>query len=428
MNTTRVEVIIVGAGHAGLSASYLLKKAGLSHVVFERGKTGESWRSQRWNSFVLNTANKLNVLPGASIPEKNADGFSTAKEFVTSLEEYVSTFQLPVVENATVLAIEKSADSTLFQVTVSENNRLRKYESGQVIIASGAASETTIPELSKGISPTIKQLHAGEYRHPGQFPEGAVLVVGSAQSGCQITQDLADAGRKVYLSTSKVARLPRRYRGRDILDWLIDAKFFDVRAEDITDPAQLHMKAPQLTGVGEGKHTISLQALAKKGITILGKIESISENTVSLVSNASSHIQFADGFSAHVKGMIDEVIAKHQLPVPAAEKDEADAPDTDTSSASLLTTLNLEENNIGTIIWATGFGCNFQYIKLPILDKNGHPKHYNGISEVNGLYFLGLPWLRFRKSGLIYGIHEDAAFITGEVLQFTQKQIPHLVS
>jgi putative flavoprotein involved in K+ transport len=285
-----------------------------------------------------------------------------------------------------------------------------------VIIASGAQNEKKLPEFSGNISPGFQQLHTSEYRNAAQLKEGAVLVAGSGQSGCQIVEDLLDAGRKLYFSTSMVARLPRTYRGRDIMDWLLTMKFFDMRQQDIPDPVMLHLKPPQLTGIG-GNRTISLQMLAKKGAVINGKTESAQQKKIFLQPNASQHIQFADQFSQQAKSMVDEFIAKNNIDAPPPSPDEADQPDPDSSCATNISVLDLEEHNISSIIWATGFNCDFSYIKLPVINAEGWPIHDSGIAAVDGLYFVGLPWLRTRKSLLIYGAKDDAAFIADKVYQ-----------
>jgi putative flavoprotein involved in K+ transport len=233
MKETVLDVIVVGAGFAGLSASYHLNKYGLNHLVFERRKIGESWRSQRWDAFRLNSTNRLNVLPGRICDEKIAELFPGAPDFVSSLEQYVSSRKLPVEEYSKVISIEKAG--AFFDVAVLSNNIIKTYCCKQVIIASGAANEIEIPSFSKNISSEIKQLHTSEYRSADKLPPGAVLVVGSAQSGVQIAADLLEAGRKVWLSTSRVARMPRWYRGKDIFYWLIDTKAYDTRADQVTD-------------------------------------------------------------------------------------------------------------------------------------------------------------------------------------------------
>ena len=265
-------------------------------------------------------------------------------------------------------------------------------------------------------TPEIFQLHAGDYRNGSMLPEGAVLVVGSAQSGVQIAEDLIYEGRKVFISTSQVARVPRRFRGKDIVDWFILTGFFDLRTIDVTDPQILLMKQPQTSSAGLRGHTSSLQALARNGAVILGKMENADAVTIFLQLNASAHVKFADEFSMKVKTMINEYIKKSEQYAPPPEEDYADEPDENAVCATVATSLDLKENNITSIIWTTGFTGDFSYLKLPVLDDDGKLKHVDGISDIEGLYFLGFPWLRKRKSGIILGIKEDAEFIAEQLL------------
>jgi putative flavoprotein involved in K+ transport len=420
MADVNVDVMVVGAGHAGLSASYFLKQHGIKHVVLEKGKIGESWRAQRWDSFKLNTANKLNGLPGRPYQGNNEEGFSSSRDFIKSLEDYVSTFALPVVENAAVVAIEKPEDSDLFKAMVHHNNTAKIYTAKKVILTSGDSNKKKLPAFAASISDHIKQFHTSEYRNPQSLPEGDVLVVGSGQSGCQITEDLLEKGKKVFLSTSLVPRIPRRYRGKDIMDWLIETRFMDVKTHEVPDPKMLRMRVPLLSGIGTLGHTISLQGLARKGAILLGKMENADEKNAHFQDNAAMHVKFADGFSEMVKTTIDEFILNNQLTSPPRETDEDDRPDTDASGASSVKKLDLQKNNITSIIWATGFSADFSYLKLPVTDHEGNLKHKNGIMDVDGLYLLGYHWLRNRKSTLIYGIQEDAEFIVEEVRRSLQ--------
>ena len=422
-NHFALDVIIAGAGQAGLGASYFLKKYNLRHIVFERGRIGETWRSQRWNSFRLNSINKFNLLPGMNINAADADKFPSHTEYSQSFEKYISDFELPVVEHAKIIEIEKQETLSVFKVTVLLNGSINYYYCRQVIIASGCQNEKKIPAFASNISSQIKQLHAGSYREADELPGGAVLVVGSAQSGCQITEDLLNAGRKVYFSTGRVGRVPRRYRGRDIFEWLFETGFFDLKTEDEKDPVELLMHPPQLSANDNGD-AISLQSLAKKGAVIMGSMNDAEGDKTFFANNAYAHVQFADGFSEKVKKFIDGYITGNNIPAPAAEIDEADMPDVNGSCVTGITSLNLKEHNINSIIWATGFGGNFNYIRVPVFDEYGNPKHNNGITNVEGIYFLGLPWLRSRKSGTIHGIAEDAAFITNKVNEYALKRFP----
>jgi putative flavoprotein involved in K+ transport len=272
------------------------------------------------------------------------------------------------------------------------------------------------------VSPHIVQMHAGEYRHAGNLPEGAVLVVGSGQSGVQIAEDLLYSGKKVFLSTSMVARIPRRYRGKDVLDWFTIAGFMDQRVHEVDDPDILTMAQPQLSGMGPRGKSVSLQSLAAKGAVILGKAIHMEEDLVSLQPDAAAHIHFGDDYSQRVKGMIDEYIGKARIDAPAPEPDPDDAPDEHAQYASHETSLNLKEKGITAIIWSTGFTGDFSYIKLPVFDDYGHPQHQEGLTDIDGLYFLGLPWMRKRKSGLIYGIEEDAEFICRRIGELSEER------
>ena len=336
-----------------------------------------------------------------------------------SLEQYVSSRQLPVRENSKVVAIEKAGE--YFEVAVLSNNLVKNYCCRQIVIASGSANEIKIPPFSKNISPEIKQLHTSEYRNARQLPAGAVLVAGSAQSGVQIAEDLLVSGKKVYLSTSKVARIPRWYRGKDIFYWLIDTKFYDIRAGEITDAQMLEARNPQVAGTGSGRDTVSLQSLAKNGAVILGKMNNADESNAFFEPNAATNVKFADEFSLNLKKRIDDYIFENQLVAPAPHYDENDVPDTDATCASSITSLNWKENNISSIIWSTGFNADHNYIRLPVFDDKGKLLHHDGVSVIPGLYFLGYPWMRSRKSTILFGILEDAAFIADRLYNDRKK-------
>ena len=412
------DVLVIGGGHAGLSISYHLKQNRLTHLIFERGEVGSSWVLQRWDSFKLNTANKINLLPGEENSFPDPDGFCSAFEFAAFLKGYSTKNELPIRVNSNVVAIEKTTGSEIFLVSVIENGEVKKYRSRQVVIASGCQNEKNYPVFSKNISSDILQLHACEYKNASFLPTGNILVVGTAQSGVQLAEDLIDAGRKVYLSTSQVARIPRRYRGKDMVDWLNKIGFYDVCTEEITDREIFQARQPQVSGVGLRGRTLSLQSLAKGGAEILGKLDDVKEDVAFLKPNATTHVHFGDAFSKKVKVMVDEYIEKYSIPTPLPEIDPADLPDETASCASNITTLNLRKKNITTIIWATGFVGNFSYIKLPVFNDDKTLKHRNGISEIKGLYFLGLPWLRKRKSGIVLGIKEDAEYISQRILEY----------
>jgi putative flavoprotein involved in K+ transport len=414
MREQMFDVIVVGGGYAGLAASYHLKKNGVDHLVFERGRIGESWRSQRWDSFRTNSTNKLNILPGQEWTDQStADAFATITDLVSSFEEYSSTHQLPVVQNANVVSIEKQGD--LFHIVVSSNDVRTNYRSKQILVASGAANKIKLPELSKNVSPDIMQFHASQYRNAAALPKGAVLVVGSAQSGCQIAEDLLDAGKQVYLSTSMVGRFPRWYRGKDIFYWLIDTRFYDIKASDVEDPELFEARPPQISGTGTGKNSLSLQSLGRKGGIILGRLENADKYNFSFQPNAVDHVKYADNYSKKIKDMIDDFIVANHLSAPPPHDDPADIADVKAGCASSITSLNLRESNITAIIWSTGFDADFSYLKLPVFNSNGKLMHEDGIPHFRGLYFIGYPWLRSRRSTILFGIIDDVQFIVNRM-------------
>ena len=409
---TMLDTVIVGAGQAGLGVSYFLQQNGNNHIVYERGRIGESWVSQRWDSFRLNTPNVRNALPGLSYNGPDADGFSRPETLLNYFQGYVDRFQLPVRTGVTVISVERADDQESFLVrTRTDDGQEESVASRSVVIASGIQRVPRIPALQAKLPGHMTQHHTGDYRNPQGLPPGAVVVVGSGQSGCQITEDLLAAGRTVYLCTSKVGRVPRRYRGKDLIEWWVDMKFWDVTYASLQDKSISRAAQPQISGIGRYGHTVSLQYLASQGVAILGRLLDIESGTLILGEDAAANVHFADEFSQRVKNDIDAYLGRLNITPPPLEDDPADQPDPEAQCVSTLRELQLQDSNISTVIWATGFTGDFSWIHLPVLDDQNKPIHERGVSQERGLYFIGFPWLNSRKSGIIYGIEEDANFI-----------------
>ena len=422
MTTNALDAVIVGAGQSGLGLSYFLQRDGCKHIVFERGRIGESWLSQRWDSFKLNTPNFMNVLPGFPYDGSEPDGFWRRDELIDYFRRYVDRFQLPVRTGVTVVSIERDADADRFIVkTKTAGQAEESVASRSVVIASGIQQMSKFPPTRSRIPNHITQLHTADYRNATVLPPGAVVIVGSGQSGCQIAEDLLSAGRTVYLCTSKVGRAPRRYRGRDILEWWMDMKFLDVTLASLEDKSISRMAQPQVSGLGRYGHTVSLQQLASQGVVILGRLLDVEADTLVLSDEAAAHVRFADEFSQRLKDGVDAYLARTGIRPPPLEDDPADAPDPRAECVSALRRLNLRDAKVSTVIWATGFTADFNWIHLPVLDAVGKPIHQGGISPVPGLYFIGFPWLRSRKSGIIYGIEEDARYLAGKLKEQAAK-------
>lgn len=404
---------MVGAGQAGLGIGYHLQQAGVDFVILERGEIGESWRSQRWDSFAVNTPNWTNGLPGSPYDGIAPDGFYTRDDLVASFEHHASAHALPIRLGIRVKNVAPSDDAHGFVVeTADRGGQKDSLRARNVVVASGLMQAPKIPAISQGFPEWLGQIHASDYRSGRGLPDGAVVIIGSGQSGCQIAEDLAGEGRSVYLSTSKVARVPRRYRGRDILDWMVDLGLWDQQTKDLEDPMMEHAAQPQVSGVGRLGKTVSLQNLQRQGIVLMGRLSSVDDGVITTDRGLADHIAFADDFSAELKRNIDVYIKDHGLEVPNAEPDPIDAPAGPEVAKHGITTLDLKEAGVNTVIWCTGFSADLGWLSLPVMDDMGHPMHVRGVSPVPGIYFLGFPWLHTRKSGIIFGIDEDARHLT----------------
>lgn len=420
------EVIIVGAGHAGLSISYYLHQENIPHIIFERGTIGNSWRTQRWDNFYLNTPNWMNKLPGGVLQGSPPDGFMHRDEFVEYLNHYAACFRLPVQENTKVISAQKRPYHTLFEIITEKEGVQSYYTCRQLVLACGTMCTPKISPLWSSVPADIYQLHGAAYRNADALPKGAVLVAGGGQSGCQIAEDLALQGRQVYFASSRVGRYPRRYRGKDILEWATENKFFDAPVESITDPHILKMPNPHISGAGRYGHTLSLQLLHQEGVHILGRLIGIYGYELAIANDAVDNVRFADGFSEWFKKMVDDYISKNNIDCEPAIEEPADLPDEDGACTDPDVSLNLKEKGISTIIWTTGYTADFSWIKPSVVNDLGEPVHHHGISPVEGIYFIGFPWLRSRKSGILYGIEEDAAFIADQILQAIKKRQGYL--
>ena len=305
----RIDAVVIGAGHAGLGASRELAAAGVEHVVLERGRIAETWRSQRWDSFRLNTPNWMNRLPGEDdAPAEPLDAFQSAPEFVDRLVGYASRHRLPVREGTAVTRVLPAADGLELHVADAAGGSTARLEARSVIVASGIQNVGRTPAVAAGLPGWVAQLHSLDYRRPGDLPDGAVLVVGSGQTGGQIVDELLDAGRRVYWSASKVARCPRRYRGRDTLAWLVRAGFYDMPLADLPDPAMRFARQPLISGTGPLGHTISLQSLAERGASLVGRIADVADDLLAIDDTVAECVRFGDEGAARLRAIADATI------------------------------------------------------------------------------------------------------------------------
>ncbi len=409
-----LDAVVIGGGQAGLGIGYYLRRADKTFVIFERGRVGETWRTQRWDSFKVNTPNWANRLPGDPYDGEDPDGFSHCDDLIDYFAQYVDKFDLPVTEGATVTAVDAHEDG--FRITYEDaGGAVDTVTAANVVIASGIMRTPKIPSLRERFPESLLQIHASDYRSAADLPPGAVVVVGAGQSGCQISMDLIHAGRDVYLCTSRVARLRRRYRGRDVVGWGQDMGFWDVAVADLPDPAMEFAAQPQVSGVGRYGSSLSLQSMARAGVQLMGRLSDVEHGVLKTDDSLAEHIAFADQRSAEFTKLIEDWISSNGVSAGAIEDDPDDVSAGPEVAESGITELDLLEAGVGSVIWCTGFTADFDWIHAGVTDENGRPVHTRGISRVPGIYFIGFPWLHSRKSGIIYGIDEDARFIAESI-------------
>jgi putative flavoprotein involved in K+ transport len=360
----------------------------------------------------------MNGLPGAPYEGTDPLGFMTHGELAASFETYVERFDLPVRTGVTVTRVQRADSDGRFSVVgESAAGDPVLFDAGAVVIASGILQSPHIPAVSAKVPDGILQLHTGDYRSPDVLPAGSVVVVGGGQSGAQIVEDLLAANRTVYFSISKVPRLPRSYRGRDFMDWWLDMGIWDTRPDDVEDPAELRIRNATVSGVGARGHSVSYQQLSRDGARLMGRLDDVQGRTLTTDDRVMEYVAYADTKSKELKDRIDAYIDRGGLDAAEPDSDPADAPVPAGESIPSLTELDLDAADVGTVIWSTGFGADFSWIELPVTDENGNPKHDRGVGTIDGIYFVGFPWLSKRKSGIIYGIEEDAQHITQVIVQ-----------
>jgi putative flavoprotein involved in K+ transport len=403
-----LDVVIIGAGWAGLGISHGLARSRVSHVVLERGRIAETWRTQRWDSFHFNIPQVLTVMPGDTYDGIDPEGALTRDEFVGMLESYVSRNSLPVHLGEAVTEVTPDGADGYRVRTPS-----RTLTARNVVVASGSLNRPKRPPLSQQIPPFVRQIDASDYRSALALETGAVLVVGAGQSGGQIAKDLSDAGRQVFLATGKVGRTPRRYRGRDVALWLVDCGALDVPRKEFVLPSGA-FPARSLQGALE---TLSLQSLSAQGVVLLGRATGAQGKVLTFTDDVAENIRFADENSAQVRSRIDDHIAKNGIAAPPGTDDPAEVVPPKIPSPP-ITSLDLEMSGIGTIVWCTGFDGDFSWLKVPgAIGADQQPSQVDGIGVASGLYFPGLDFASTRKSGTILAITDESRTIVGHILR-----------
>ena len=406
--TALIDTVVVGGGQAGLSVSYYLTGQGRQHIVLEQADgPGDAWRNRRWGSFTLNTPRWQSRLPGAKHGDADPDGFMPRAEIVAYLEDYARRFGLPVRYRTPVSRVERDERSGNYVVMTESGNALRARN---VVIATGLHQKPKIPVFAADFPAGIRQLHSDTYRNPGELSPGAVLVVGSAQSGAQITEELYEAGRRVYLAVGRAGRTPRRYRGRDANWWADKIGLYERTAADLPSPKARFSGKPHISGT-RGGHTLNLHQFARDGVMLLGHLEGVRAGRIIRAQDRDRNLARADEAEAEFTKAVDAYIDRTGMTAPAetlpALRDGFQQPNPGE--------LDLAAAGITNVIWATSYSFDFSFVDLPIFDDDGFPIQTRGATRYPGLYFLGLPWLTNAKSGLLFGVGDDAAYVAERI-------------
>ena len=410
--TPHHSVIIIGGGQAGLSASYCLQQQGIDHLVLEKSTLTNAWRTQRWDAFCLVTPNWQCTLPGYPYAGDDPHGFMKKDEIIAYLDGFIEMVNAPCRTGVTVQRVKPRAQGG-YLVHTSDG----EFTADQVIVASGGYQVPIIPRLAERVPAEIEQIHSEQYRNADLLPAGNVLVVGSGQSGAQIAEDLHLAGRKVFLAVGDAPRCARFYRGRDVVEWLHDMKYYDISVdkhplrEGVRDNTNHY-----LTG-RDGGRDIDLRRFATEGMELFGLLSGLEGTTLQFAPDLTRKLDAADAVYERINRSIDKYIEENAIDAPAGEpyqpvwQPEAEREQLDLISAGIT-----------SIIWCIGFAPDFRYVEASVFDGHGHPVHQRGVTAQPGLYFLGLPWLHTWGSGRFSGIAQDAEYLAEQIVRTAHLQ------
>ncbi|MDQ0822451.1 putative flavoprotein involved in K+ transport [Arthrobacter sp. V4I6] len=404
MSSQEVEVLVVGAGQAGIAMSEHLSERGFAHVVLERDRIAERWRSMRWDSLVANGPVWHDRFPGLEFTEHEPGAFASKEQVADYLVAYAEKINAPVRCGVEVKSVRRNVGAPGFEVQTSDGDFKARY----VVAATGPFQKPVIPAVVPEAA-GIVQMHSSSYRNPGQLPEGAVLVVGAGSSGVQIAAEIQRSGRQVYLSVGPHDRPPRSYRGRDFCWWLGVLGMWDAA----TPPRGAEHVTIAVSGA-DGGHTVDFRAIAEDGIKLVGRTEVFENGTMRFAQDLRQNIANGDAHYLQLLDQADAYIEQNGLDLP--EEPEARTLRADSESLiNPLRELNLAATGVTSIVWATGFVQDFSWLQVDAFDANGRPQHQRGVSSEPGVYFLGLPWQSRRGSSFIWGVWHDAKYVADQI-------------
>jgi len=404
-------VVIVGGGQAGLSLSHGLQQRGIDHLVIEKRSLVHTWRTQRWDSFCLVTPNWQCQLPGWGYLGSDPHGFMVKDQINEWLAGFVEHVKAPAIEGVTVERVSRvpgTGERERFSVQTDAGT----YTADQVVVASGGYHRPIVPRLAEKLPARVAQFHSAQYRNAAQLPEGAVLVVGCGQSGAQIAEDLHLAGRKVHLATGHAPRCARFYRGREVVDWLADMKYYDMPVTEHPLREGVRDNTNHYVTGRDGGRDIDLRRFALEGMELYGLLEGFDDGSFALQPNLRDNLDAADDTYNRINASIDRHIATQGI--------EAPPPSVYTpvwEPQEERTRLDLAAAGITSVVWCIGFSPDFAWVDAPVFNGRGAPVHVRGVTNEAGLYFLGLPWLHTWGSGRFSGVARDAEFLAEAIAQ-----------
>ena len=403
-------VIVVGGGQAGLAVSYCLKQRGVAHLVLEGRRVGHSWRDERWDTFCLVTPNWQCQLPGHAYKGPDPQGFMLKDQIVEYVEGYQAAHELPVREGVMVESLTEVSGrgAVRFELVTSQGT----FTAEQVVVATGCYHQAHIPAYASELPEGVVNLHSSNYKNPESLPEGAVLVVGSGQSGAQIAEDLHLAGRTVHLAVGNAPRCARRYRGKDVVEWLDDLGYYNIPIEKHPNSEQVRDKTNHYVTGRDGGRDIDLRKLALEGMKLYGPMSNVSAGVGRFKPELKQNLDSADDVYRSINRTIDAYLEKQGISAPP-ERDYL-AP---WEPAGEPETLDLAAANITSVVWCVGFASDFAWVEAPVLDPRGFPIHERGVTLIPGLFFIGLPWLHTWGSGRFSGVGRDAGFIVQQIAE-----------
>ena len=398
-----IHTVVVGAGQAGLCASYYLSKNNIDHVVLERARVGERWRSERWDSLRFQFPNRYLHLPGFPYEGDEPEAFADRDGVVDVIDRYADTNQCaPVRCGVNVQSVERDEHGQFVLKTSDQS-----FAAKNVILATGPYQKTLIPKVGAALPRRIRQLPASAFTNASALPQGGVLVVGAGGSGVQITEDLLQAGRETWLCVGNFKRIPRRYGGRDIMDWFEELGLSSQPVID-RDPSD---HSPLLTGV-DGGYEVDLRRIVAEGGTLLGRLEGVEDENIRLGDQLLNHMQAAEeAYYNMINGIETALSSRSDFDSNVDLRPEPPGP----MPPEPPTQLNLKDANINSVIWSTGYGVDFSWVKCGDYLDDGYPIQERGVSVVPGLYYLGLFMMHTPRSSFFWGVGDDADYIVSHI-------------